>query len=407
VIKLIEIKQFDGKTVTPKDDALLYDFLIGGSGIVEGCEVTHLGSNSLLITAGRGVIKGRIFVVTEETILATVSDGGTKQGRLLVKVDVANPTTPISFVTQMAATLPNLVQEDINRDGDVYELPLATYDINEIAVSNLVLSASAAPLIKSHSQAISTITGLQDALNAKLAASIYTAGDILTKLLSVDGSGSGIDADKIDNYDAVDIMKRMQGLPANANYDAVEYGESGIRTIGDATNHVGGPGISWGVLVTTNGAYKKQEVFNYIGEYAVRFYNGVNAWTPWFKVYHGGNDGHGSGLDADLLDGNHASAFAAASALANYLSLSGGTLSGPLSGTSITLSNLLTALVVSVYDYIGLQSGADLIFYGGGWNTGHITMNGYHIWIDGSGKMRKKNGAPTSDTDGTVVGAES
>ena len=29
-------------------------------------------------------------------------------------------------------------------------------------------------------------------------------------------------------------------------------------------------------------------------------------------VWHAGNDGSGSGLDADLLDGNHASAFATA-----------------------------------------------------------------------------------------------
>jgi hypothetical protein len=34
-----------------------------------------------------------------------------------------------------------------------------------------------------------------------------------------------------------------------------------------------------------------------------------NVWTSWHKLWHDGNDGSGSGLDADLLDGQHASAF--------------------------------------------------------------------------------------------------
>ena len=38
------------------------------------------------------------------------------------------------------------------------------------------------------------------------------------------------------------------------------------------------------------------------------------------------------------------------------------------------------------------------------WDKGHIQMGGYHLWIDGSGKLRIKNGAPTSGTDGEIVG---
>jgi hypothetical protein len=45
------------------------------------------------------------------------------------------------------------------------------------------------------------------------------------------------------------------------------------------------------------------------------------------KIWHTGNDGSGSGLDADLLDGQHGSYYAAASSLENYLPLTGGTLS--------------------------------------------------------------------------------
>lgn len=47
-------------------------------------------------------------------------------------------------------------------------------------------------------------------------------------------------------------------------------------------------------------------------------------------VWHAGNDGTGSGLDADTLDGNHATAFATASHAHDYLPLTGGTLTGTL-----------------------------------------------------------------------------
>lgn len=40
------------------------------------------------------------------------------------------------------------------------------------------------------------------------------------------------------------------------------------------------------------------------------------------------------------------------------------------------------------------------------WNGGHITMGAYHLWVDATGKLRIKNAAPTSDTDGTVVGTQ-
>lgn len=50
----------------------------------------------------------------------------------------------------------------------------------------------------SHNHIISNVDGLQTALDAKLASSSYTASDVLSKILTVDGSGSGLDADLWD-----------------------------------------------------------------------------------------------------------------------------------------------------------------------------------------------------------------
>ena len=48
------------------------------------------------------------------------------------------------------------------------------------------------------------------------------------------------------------------------------------------------------------------------------------------RVWNAGNDGSGSGLDADLLDGQHGSYYAPASHVHSYLPLAGGTLTGDL-----------------------------------------------------------------------------
>lgn len=37
------------------------------------------------------------------------------------------------------------------------------------------------------------------------------------------------------------------------------------------------------------------------------------------------------------------------------------------------------------------------------WNTSHLVMGGYHIWIDDNTKLRLKAGTPTSASDGTLI----
>ncbi len=42
-----------------------------------------------------------------------------------------------------------------------------------------------------------------------------------------------------------------------------------------------------------------------------------------------------------------------------------------------------------------------------GWDTTHLILGSYHLWIDATGDLRIKSSAPTSDTDGAVVGTQS
>ena len=133
----VTLKQISGAQVAPVDDARLYNLILSGqTGIVQGCEVTHLGANQLQISAGWGVCQGRMFTVEQETINAVVSSSGTVSGRLLLHIDVT-ADTPAVFQTQATYSLPALTQEDINGNGTVYEMELATYNISRTLISSL------------------------------------------------------------------------------------------------------------------------------------------------------------------------------------------------------------------------------------------------------------------------------
>ena len=56
-------------------------------------------------------------------------------------------------------------------------------------------------------------------------------------------------------------------------------------------------------------------------------------------------------------------------------------------------------------DRLKLDAG-DSFQLDGTWNGGRVIMNGYHFWVTAGGILRMKASAPTSDTDGTVVGSQ-
>lgn len=135
---MITLKQFTGQNITPTDDATLYElFSSSQAGIIYGCNVTSLGANQLQVSAGRGLILGRSFVVEQETILADLAPSGNMKGRLSIKIDLGNAETPISFETQVGSVLPSPTQEQLNRGGSIYEMPLATYNADAVQITDL------------------------------------------------------------------------------------------------------------------------------------------------------------------------------------------------------------------------------------------------------------------------------
>ena len=191
----------------------------------------------------------------------------------------------------------------------------------------------------SHNHVISNVDGLQSALDAKLASSSYTASDVLTKIKTVDGAGSGLDADTVDGVQVSNLAQTnlssetfdggtsttinikcddggMAMLRANGNSQgtgALEVGQSDTYGGGISYNGDGSPSFVSGESSDHITFYRlengnRTEVFHYpYNSNTVNFNSTPTVGSS--NVWHSGNDGSGSGLDADLLDGQHASAF--------------------------------------------------------------------------------------------------
>jgi hypothetical protein len=84
----------------------------------------------------------------------------------------------------------------VHAAADVTFTPAGNIAATDVQAAVEELDAEKAASVHSHS--ISDVTGLQTALDAKLDEADYTAADVLTKLLTVDGAGSGLDADLLD-----------------------------------------------------------------------------------------------------------------------------------------------------------------------------------------------------------------
>lgn len=135
----IELNMYQGHMMTAKDDAVVYEPMLGGNGILYGCSISFLGANQVTISAGDGVIKGRKFTVLEETLNVQLPDEDGMPGRIYIHMDLSDSTEPIKILsTCSSAVLPELVQdENCNHNNGIYEIELATYTGNRSAIINL------------------------------------------------------------------------------------------------------------------------------------------------------------------------------------------------------------------------------------------------------------------------------
>ena len=164
-----------------------------------------------------------------------------------------------------------------------------------------------------------------------------------------DGSGSGLDADLLDGIDSNRVVfgtntskvYRWDG-DWNTMFTTVNTGfidnASGTNGNPDGFTHHHGFQVRHDNM---SNQWGYQFMGSYHPSYQSLYHRNVNAgtWSAWKEIWDSGNDGSGSGLDADLLDGQHGSYYYSAGNPAPNQTI---TLSGAVTGsgtTSITTSN--------------------------------------------------------------------
>ena len=153
-----------------------------------------------------------------------------------------------------------------------------------------------------------------------------------------DGSGSGLDADTVDGIQASSFL-RSDVADSSSGKLSFRYDVSDFNSVGggigttpfnatfQATNRPGAGNYATGLEFTFYDTNAKTQLAaastgtNNAGELWVRSeeWGSTPTWTNWWKIWHQGNDGADSGLDADLLDGQQGSYYTNAGNLTGTL----------------------------------------------------------------------------------------
>ena len=150
-----------------------------------------------------------------------------------------------------------------------------------------------------------------------------TASEILTLIKTVDGSGSGLDADTLDGIssasflrsDAEDTSSARMNFNNSSNYPVIIGSTSGMNNDRLLLRGCASPTIQFREDDTdkafiqwhSDGYFR---IANQEDSSQLRVQDDIKFsldGSTFYKVWHGGNDGASSGLDSDLLDGQHGS----------------------------------------------------------------------------------------------------
>lgn len=148
----INLVTFAASTVTPQDDALIYETALLSSGLIYGGTVTIKSANVLRVAAGHGALCGRKFTIEAMDVPVSLTASGTDLGRIYIHMDLSDTDEPISIQVETGQSLTPVQQDaNVNITNGVYEINLATFDVDTSTISNLV---NVAPVIDSVNNAL-------------------------------------------------------------------------------------------------------------------------------------------------------------------------------------------------------------------------------------------------------------
>lgn len=125
---------FQKQTVSSNDDSHIYKILLNGrEGTTKGCTMTF-GKDDIYISDGYFFISNRLMEIPSmETVSTPIVASGTSYCRLVFEIDLSKTNTNSKFeqgyfkILTSENSYPDIVQEDLENGGNVYQLPFARF----------------------------------------------------------------------------------------------------------------------------------------------------------------------------------------------------------------------------------------------------------------------------------------
>lgn len=163
---------------------------------------------------------------TQAQANATAAAGSaTAANNALASAQTLNTTVQASLVTANASV--QQARSDAANSAALAAASAASVNPSVIygAIGSNVATLNGSISLKADSTSVDTriaanVATLNTSINSKLTASSYTAADVLAKVLTVDGTGSGLDADTVDGIQAANLFQINRGTATNAFVDS-------------------------------------------------------------------------------------------------------------------------------------------------------------------------------------------
>lgn len=207
--------------------------LIMSSGVVYGklnelAPAKVAGTLNVSIDTGAAYIEGH-FIINDASTTVTL-DAGDAQPRIDVVVCESNESSGVRagrFTVVKGTPAGSPVAPALTNDGSIEQIALAEIEVPALAASldTATLTDGRAYAEGRHVHSYTDIDGLAAQLSAKLNSASFTGANILAALLPVDGTGTGLDADKVDGQDASAFAA------ASHTHDSRYYTETEINTL--------------------------------------------------------------------------------------------------------------------------------------------------------------------------------
>lgn len=255
----IKLVTFAAQTVTPQDDALIYETALQESGMIYGGAVTIKNANVLHVDAGHGALCGRKFTIEATDVPVPLTASGSLQGRIYIHMDLSDTGEPISFQVETASSLTPVIQQaDVNINSGIYEINLATFIVDTSTISNLV---NVAPFIDIEpdsgfnaqsnnpvqNKVITKAVGVPETIGG-LASQEYNVGD---SLLGTDGQFY----DVIAHINPNTTISLNGNVTKNVNGNVVERINSLSSQISNFANRIDAKTLGTGVNIISYTTY--------------------------------------------------------------------------------------------------------------------------------------------------------